>query len=235
MDQLIDYFDGEVKLEGFASYPFNERRPLVILCHAWRGRDEFICEKAKLLSALGYVGFAIDMYGKGILGNSPAENALLKRPFVEDRAFLRRRLLHGYNAAFSLPYVDTNKIAVIGYGFGAVCALELARTSLSIKGAVSVYGHFDAPNKYAASPIKAKVLLLHGYNDPITPLSELLAYQEELDKTNVDWQSHIYGNTLHAFATPSANDPSAGIMYNQSAAAHAWREIETFLTQIFHV
>lgn len=234
-NELILYSDGELQLEGFSAYRVNERRPLVLLCHAWRGRDEFICDKANLVAALGYVGFAIDMYGKGILGNSQDENARLKKPFLEDRAFLRSRLLKGYNAACSLPYVDNTRIAVVGFGFGGICALDLARTGMPLKGAVSVYGHFEPPNNYVAHPIKAKVLLLHGYNDPISPLSTLLAFQQELDETQVEWQSHLYGNTFHAFATPSANDLSTGLMYNPPAAQHAWREIETFLTTIFHV
>jgi dienelactone hydrolase len=206
---------------------------LVIFCHAWRGRDEFICQQAEQAANLGYVGFAIDMYGKGVLGNSKEENAALKKPFLEDRLLLRRRLIKGFETACSLSNVDCANIAVVGFGFGGLCALDLARSGADLKGVVSLYGHFDPPQGCSIYPIKAKVLILHGFNDPISPMNELLHFQEEMDRDQVNWQAHIYSQTVHAFATPSANDPAAGILYQPYAAKHAAREIEIFLEDIF--
>ncbi len=228
----IPYADDETQLEGFLAYPAEEKRPLVILCHAWRGRDDFICEKAELIAGLGYVGIALDMYGKGILGHSKEENAALKKPFIEDRSFLQKRLLKGFEMAKALPYVDSTRIAVLGFGFGGICALDLARSGVDLRGAISIYGHFDPPRQCLLHPIKAKILILHGYNDPISTMRELHAFQHELNAANVDWQSHIYGNTYHAFATPTANDPNAGILFNPSSAKRAWQEVETFLTEV---
>lgn len=230
---FLPYTDEGTQLEGFSAYHPDEKRPLVILCHAWRGRDDFICEKAKLIAALGYVGFAIDMYGIGVLGNSKEENAALKKPFIEDRRYLRRRLLKGFDVACALPYVDSKRVVVLGFGFGGLCALDLARTGVDLKGAISIYGHFDPPRDCPLLPIKAKVLILHGYNDPISSMHELYDFQQELDNTKVDWQSHVYGNTFHAFATPSANDPTSGIMYNAHSAQQAWQEVEQFLAAVF--
>jgi len=181
---------------------------------------------------LGYAGFAIDMYGKGVLGNSKEENAALKKPFIEDRYLLQSRLLKGFDKACTLPQVDSTRIAVLGFGFGGLCALELARSGVDVQGAISIYGHFEFPLKSPLQAIKAKILILHGYNDPISPVSELNAFQQELSNANVDWQSHVYGNTFHAFATPSANEPAAGIMYNPVSAQRAWHEVENFLAEI---
>lgn len=231
LTQVVPYTDGDYQLEGFVACPAEEKLPLVILCHAWKGRDNFICEKSQIIASLGYAGFAIDMYGKGISGKSREENAALKRPFLEDRAFLKRRLLKGYEAACSLPFVDTTRIVALGYGFGGVCALDLARSGVALNGAVSVYGHFEPPRH--AQPIKAKILLLHGYQDPISPMCELLTFQQELDRNKVDWQSHLFGNAVHAFATPSAQDPDAGILYNPVSARRAWLAIENFLAELF--
>jgi dienelactone hydrolase len=89
----IPYQDNECSLEAFVAVPSKQKRPLVILCHSWRGKDDFICEKAKEISQWGYVGFALDMYGKGIIGKSKEENALLKKPFIEDRQLLQRRVV----------------------------------------------------------------------------------------------------------------------------------------------
>lgn len=223
--------DQDIPLEGFLACSTNEKRPLVILCHAWRGRDDFICEKAQKIGALGYTGFALDVYGKGILGNSKDENAALKKPFLEDRSLLQKRLLKGFEMACSLPYVDPKLIAVLGFGFGGLCALDLARSGLNLKGVVSIYGHFDPPH-FPTQPIKSKVLILHGYNDPISTMEELHTFEKEMENAQIDWQSHIYGNTFHAFATPSTNDLAGGIVYNSISAERAWKAVENFLKEI---
>lgn len=230
---VVPYQDSGTELEAFVAYPKEGKHPLVILCHAWKGRDEFICEKAQMISKQGYVGFALDMYGRGVLGKSKEENAALKRPFIEDRRLLQKRALKGLEAASSLPYVDSKKIAVIGFGFGGICALDLARTGADLRGVVSVYGHFDPPPSALIKPILAKILILHGYNDPVTPQKELRRFENELNKAKVAWQTHVYGNTMHAFATPEANDPDAGILYNPLAAGWAWGTIQNFLSEVF--
>lgn len=229
----ISYTDQNDHLEGFVAYSDHQKKqPLVILCHAWAGRDAFICEKAELVANWGFVGFALDMYGKGILGKSKEENAALKKPFMEDRQLLQRRVLKGFETACSLPYVDSTKVAVLGFGFGGVCALDLARSGAGLKGVISVYGHYDTPKKVAIQPIKSKILILHGYNDPVSPLEELLTFQKEMDRDKVDWQTHLFGNTVHAFTNPLANDAASGIKYHAESAQSAWQAIENFLKKI---
>lgn len=231
--KTLTYEDQGQLLQAYVAYPSKDKCSLVILCHAWAGRDPFICEKAEQIAQWGFVGFALDMYGKGIIGKSKEENAALKKPFLEDRQFLQRRALKGFEQACRLPFANTDQIIVLGYGFGAVCALDLARSNVNLKGAISVYGHFDPPHHDQVHPIKAKVLILHGYNDSVASNQELQAFQQELDKQKVDWQAHLYGNTLHAFANPKANDPSAGILYNEASANRSWQAIENFIKENF--
>lgn len=230
---FIPYQDQETSLEGFAAYPSAEKHPAVILCHAWAGRDDFICGVAKQMAGWGYVGFALDMYGKGMIGKSKEENASLKKSFLEQRELLQRRIVKSFNVAQSLSYVDPDRIAVLGFGFGGLCALDLARSGAALKGAISVYGHFDPPPESLIKPIQAKILILHGYNDPLSPQMELLAFEKEMDRSQVDWQIHTYGNTMHAFITPGVNHPSAGLLYNSLSANRAWQSISQFLTEIF--
>lgn len=230
---LVPYQDNGVALEGFAAYPIKKKRPLVILCHAWSGRDHFICEKALEVAQWGYVGFALDMYGKGITGKSMQENAALKRPFIENRQLLQERVTKAFEVACGLPDVDCTRVAVLGLGFGGICALDLARSGANLKGAISIYGHFDPPPTHLIKPIKAKILILHGYDDPVAPQSELHRFAREMDELKVDWQAHIYGNTMHAFATPSANAPQCGILYNPISATRAWAAIHNFLDEVF--
>mgnify|MGYP001306967787 CR=1 FL=1 len=229
----IPYQDKGIELEGFVAYPSEEKRPVVILCHAWKGKDDFICEKAKAIAEWGYVGFALDMYGKGVLGKSKEENAALKKPFMENRQLLLNRVIRGFEMACSLPYVDSKCVAILGFGFGGVCALDLARSGADLKGAISIYGHFDPPPNFLMQSIKAKVLILHGYNDSISPQNELRSFELEMNKSKIDWHAHVYGDAMHAFATPGANDPASGILYNPIAASRAWTAIHNFLDEIF--
>lgn len=226
----IPYTHESTQLEGFSAYIPGGKRPLVILCHAWRGRDDFICEKAQQIATLGFVGFALDLYGKGAIGKSKEENAALKKPFLDNRLLLQKRLLRSYQTATELPYVDASRVAVVGFGFGGLCALDLARSGAPLKGAVSIYGHFEAPQE--SRPITAKVLLLHGYKDPIVNLEELHAFEQQLDSANADWQSIRYGRAVHAFATPTANDPASGLLYDPLTAQRAWKATESFLKEV---
>jgi dienelactone hydrolase len=212
-----------------------KKQPAVILCHAWGGRDDFICEKAQWIASWGYVGFALDMYGKGVLGRSKEENAALKQPFLKDRKLLQNRVVKAWQVVRELPCVDVDRIAVLGFGFGGICALDLARSGADIKGAISIYGHFQQPPSHLIQAIKAKILILHGYSDPIVPLKELTDFAKEMESANVDWQAHLFGQSVHAFTTPSANDPEAGILYNPTSAERSNHLIHHFLNEIFHI
>ena|SRR5579885_2695879 len=229
LKKQISYDDTGVQLEAYAVYPDEKKRPAVILCHAWRGLDDFIRDKAETIARWGYVSFAIDMYGKGVLGKDKKECAALKKPFIEDRMLLLRRVTKGYETATMFSPIDTSRMAVLGYGFGGVCALDLARSGAALKAAISVYGHFNPPTY--PNQTKAKILILHGYNDPVATQDELHAFEREMDAAKVDWQVHLFGNTLHAFATPSANDPASGLLYNPASALRAERSLRIFLEE----
>ncbi len=228
----VPYEDQGVLLEGFAAYPAEKKQPTVILCHSWSGCDAYICEKAKWIASLGYTGFALDVYGKGVIGKSSEENAALKKPFVADRLLLQRRLLKALEAALSLPCVDAKRIAAVGFGFGGMCALDLARSGADLRGVASVYGHLDPPAFPCKKTIQAKILVLHGYGDPIAPQSGLLSFQREMEDAHVDWQTHVYGHTLHAFTNPRAADARLGTLYNPVAERRALLAIQNFLEEV---
>ncbi len=232
---FLDYHDGETLLEAYVALPATEapRRPAVIVSHAWGGRAAFECEKADKLAAQGYVGIAIDNYGKGIFGKNNDENAALMTPFLQDRAMLRKRLLAGIEAARSVSMVDQGRIAAIGYCFGGLCVLDMARSGADLKGVVSFHGLFNAPEQLPNETIKAKVLALHGHDDPMVPPEKVLALETELSSAGVDWQIHAYGGTLHAFTNPEANAPENGMAYNALAEKRAWQAMQNFLVEIF--
>ena len=163
VSNTVGYLDGDVLLEAFFAYDdsFSGRRPAVLINHTWAGRDNFVAEKAKKIAALGYVGFAVDMYGKGVLGSSAEENAKLMQPFMESRGMLQKRMLAALYAVKLMPWVDDSKVAAMGFCFGGLCSLDLARTGVDLKGVVSFHGLLGAPGNTQGNAIKAKILALH--------------------------------------------------------------------------
>ncbi|UZR29129.1 dienelactone hydrolase family protein [Methylococcus mesophilus] len=232
----IDYRHADALLSGFLAYDddLSLPRPAVLISHAWGGRDEFVCTKARRLAELGYVAFALDMYGKGVLGEGPEQNVRLMQPFVSDRGLLQARITAALDTLRALPEVDPAHIAAMGFCFGGLCVLDLARTGADLRGVVSFHGLFTPPGNTAGRKIRAKVLVLHGYEDPMTPPDQVIALSRELTEAGADWQIHMYGHVVHAFTNPLANDPSFGTVYDPTADRRSWQAMQNFLTEVLN-
>ncbi len=233
--RLIEYKDGDTLLEGYLAYDdrFSEPRPGVIIAHTWWGRGALECKRADMLAELGYVGFALDMYGKGLYGSSPEENTSMMQPLLDDRAVLQNRMACALATAQAQAEVDADTMAVMGYCLGGLCALDLARTGAELKGAISFHGLFDAPDNITDPQIKAKILCLDGHDDPMTGNDKVIALKKEMTDAGVDWQLHTYGGTMHGFTNPEADMPKMGIKYNAVADRRSWQALENFLAEIF--
>jgi dienelactone hydrolase len=231
-EQYIEYRDGEALLEGFLCYDEAQPgpRPAVLICHAWGGRNDFVERKARRLAWQGYACFALDNYGKGKRGTTPEESSALMTPFMKDRKMLLERLRAGLATARSMPIVDSRRIAIMGFCFGGLCALDLARSNADIRAAVSFHGMLK-PSGLTEPKVRAKVLMLHGYDDPLAPPEDLLAVAKEFTDAGADWQLHAYGHTVHAFTNPAAQDRDGGMQYDESADRRSWHALEEFLAE----
>ena len=219
----FEYKDGTQTCVGYLAWDetYADPKPCVMIGHAWGGCDGFAQSKAVQMAAQGYVGFAIDIYGDGQQGGDLAKNEALMMPFINDRKMLRGRLKAAMKAAQGLEQVDADNIAMMGYCFGGLCSLDLARSGVDLKAAISFHGLFNG-NGLPPKKIKASVLALHGWDDPMVKPDMVAALGEELTKAKCDWQIHAYGGTKHAFMVPDANDPKNGIQYNETAEKRAW-------------
>jgi dienelactone hydrolase len=231
----VDYKDGDTALQGYLAWDdaVKGKRPGVMISHAWAGRSDFENGKAEDLAKLGYVGFAIDNFGKGVLGISTEENSALIQPFLEDREMLQNRLLNALKVMKALDAVDDSRVAAIGFCFGGLCVLDLARSAADVNGIVSFHGLFGPPGNTAGNKIKAKVLVLHGWDDPMATPDQVVSLGAELSGMGADWQIHGYGNTMHAFTNPDAHDPDFGTVYNPDADRRSWNTMQDFLCEIF--
>lgn len=228
------YHHGELELHGYVAY--NEQddnpKPAVLVIHDWSGQNEFARQKAMIFAELGYVGFAIDMYGSGKNGETITEKEALMHPLMHDRLLLRTRVQAALDAVITMPEVDHKKIAVIGYCFGGLCALDLARSGAEIKGAISVHGLLEKPADLPSLDIQAKILVLHGAEDTLTPPSVVTSFCDDMTAKNVDWQLHVFGKTQHAFTNPQAHDTKLGLIYSATAARRSTQLISNFLEEI---
>ena len=233
--QQIQYEDNGVILEGHVAWDdvSNKPKPGILVSHAWVGRTDFENEKAQNLAKQGYVGFALDLYGRGIVGSDPTENAALMQPFLDDRRLLQKRMLLAVDQLKKLDQTNQDRIAAIGFCFGGLAVLDLARTGASVSGVVSFHGLLGSPNNTYDNKITAKILLQHGWLDPLATPEQVLEFAKEMSKMDADWQLNAYGGAMHAFTNPRANDPSNGMKYDKVVEKRSWESMSSFLDEIF--
>tara|TARA_R110002073_G_scaffold172563_11_gene329769 strand:+ start:1849 stop:2628 length:780 start_codon:yes stop_codon:yes gene_type:complete len=233
----VTYQDGDVTLEGFVAWDpaaISDPVPGILVVHQWMGQTEYERGRCKQLAELGYVAFALDIYGKGNRPANPQEAAKLSGTFKNNSALYRQRLNLGLQQLLSQKGVDADQIAAIGYCFGGKGVLELARSGADVDGVVSFHGALDSPSPEDGENIKAKVLICHGADDPFVPEADIDAMKKEFNDANVDWQMIYYSGAVHSFTQPMAgNDNSRGAAYNAKADHRSWVAMKAFFAELF--
>ncbi len=224
---------GDEELEGvLVARRDSARRPGIVIFPTVMGVSELELGFARQLVHLGYTGFVADLFGKAFRG-APRETMFgeLER-LRSDRASLRERLLAVLESARAEDAIEADRIVAIGYCFGGLCALDLARSGVGIAGVASFHGLLDPPG-LEPQPIKAKVLAFHGWDDPLATPEAVVALGKELTEAGADWQLHAYGHVAHGFTNPGATGATPGIVYNALAAERSWTSLINFLEEIF--
>ena len=230
----VEYMDGKQSCIGYMSWDesYADPKPCVIISHAWGGLDSFAQHKAVEMAAQGYVGFCIDNYGDGALPETVEDKQAMMSPLKSDRTKLLKRIKAGIKAAKALPEVDETHIAMMGFCFGGLCTLDAARSGMDLKAAISFHGLLDAPD-LPKKKIKAKVLVAHGWDDPMAPPAHVTALAEELTAARCDWQILAFGGTTHAFMVPGADSGDGTLMHNADSERRAWTATLELLHEVF--
>jgi len=208
-------------------------KPGILIMHMWGGQSEFEADKATQLAEMGYVGFAIDLYGKGVRANNPEEAEQLMNNLNDNRPLLLKRINLALNALIEHKEVSSSKIGAIGFCFGGKCVLDLARSGIDIAGVVSFHGLLDPPIPHPKNKIKSQILILHGWDDPMALPKDVTNLSKELTSYNADWNIHMYGNTGHAFTNPNAKFPEKGLFYEPKSNRRAWNSMCYFFDELF--
>lgn len=232
--KTVDYSDAELTYEGYLALP-GDASPigLVVVGHAWGGQSDHERDVCDRLSQMGYAAFAYDIYGKGNRASEPAECEALMNPLVGDRAKLQSRLALSIATAQKETGLGADKTAGIGYCFGGLCALDEARAGMDVAGVVSFHGlFFPADNLAADKAISAKILILHGYDDPMATPDQMKGVLDEMTAKGADTQLIAYTDTGHAFTNKAANDKKGGMFYRADVDARSWAAMTNFLEEV---
>lgn len=204
--EYIDYSHGDVPLSGYLTYDDSLAgpRPGVFMVHARSGLDDKALEDARMFAQMGYVVFAADMYGKGIVPQTVPEMVTLSRHYGADRPLMRARAQAGLNVLAANPMVDNTKMAVTGYCFGGTVAIEIAESGAPLVGVIPVHGSFRNFTPEDAANIQGSVLILHGAEDQTAPMEEVNKLIADLRAAEVEWQLELYSGAEHGFTNPGS-------------------------------
>ncbi len=233
---VVNYKYGEKQFEGYVAFPkgASKKLPAVLVVHDWLGVTEKTKTKVDQLAELGYLAFAADIYGQGVRPKDPGEAGKLAGSFKNNRTLYREHLHFALQEMLKNPLAAPEKTAVIGFCFGGTGAIELARSGANIKAAVSFHGGLDSPSPQDGKNIKAKVLALHGADDPFVKAVDLKAFEEEMKTNNVDYKLIQYPGAVHSFTDKTAgNDNSKGAAYNESADQKSWIAMKDLFSTLF--
>jgi dienelactone hydrolase len=225
--QWVDYTQGGTALQGYLAYDDGVagKRPGILLLHRRDGMSELTLQNAQMYARQGYVVFAADIFGKAVRPKTVPEQEAQSKLYSEDRPLMRARATAGLEMLRNNPMVDASKIAIVGYCFGGEVAIELAETGAPILGSVTIHGSFRGFPADAAKNIKGRVLILHGADDPVAPIPEVIGLVNQLRTAKVGWELHLYSGTAHGFSTPKDAAEQRANEQSKFATARFFRQV----------
>jgi dienelactone hydrolase len=239
--RLIDYSQGGVALQGYLAYDDARTAagplPGVLVVQEWWGRNDYVDGRAEQLARLGYVAFALDMYGKGVVTTEAKKAAELAGQFY-GKPLMAERGLAGLDQLLKTGLVDPARVAAIGYCFGGSVCQAMAFSGAPLAGIVSFHGGLVPVPPDAAAKTRARLLFCNGALDPFVPKAQLDGFIAALNDGKFDYQFNSYAGAVHAFTNPGADALAAanglkGIGYSASADHRSWANMRSFLSEIF--
>jgi len=235
--ETIEYKDGDVTCRGYLAYDETKtgKRPGILVMPEALGLGTHAKSRAERLAQLGYVALAGDPYGGGKEYATVQEAIKSATELMSDPVKTRKRARAALDKLASLPQVDPNKLAEIGFCMGGTFGLELARDGAPLKGVVTFHSGLQTQKPAESGKVKAKILINTGADDPMVQADVVKAFQEEMTKAGANWQLISYSGTKHSFTNPdaaSAGMPQA-LEYNKQTDERSWKAMVNFFEEIF--
>jgi dienelactone hydrolase len=230
----LHYADGGTSLTGalYQSGSDAGARPAIFLVHGGAGLDEHARDQARRYAALGYVVLAGDMFGEGVRGDRDRVISCLMA-LRDDPDLMVRRAEAGLAALQCCPGTN-GRVAAVGFCFGGMVALALARAGAPLDGAVSIHGSLATSRQAGPGAVRASVLVCHGALDPHVPLPDVTAFAHEMNGAGADWQLIMYGGAQHGFThARAAPGEMPGVAHDPAADRRSFAAVGTFLQEVF--
>ncbi len=235
----ITYSGGGVQMKGYLAYDGDatEKRPGVLVVHEWWGQNDYARMRARMLAQLGYVAFAVDMYGNDRVADNPTDAGRLAGESMRSLDTARARFDAAEEVLKQSPQCDSARVGAIGYCYGGSVVLQMARLGDPLAGVVSFHGGLPAAYPAAAGEVKAKLLVCNGAADPFNPSATVASFKHALDSLGIDYKFIDYPDAKHAFTNPASDSVgklfNIPIAYNEAADKGSWTEMEVFFKRIF--
>lgn len=234
MDLVACTYDvDDVHLTGFLAYGARGgSTPGSLLAHEAPGITSHVKERALMLAELGYIAFALDMYGQVDLPIDEAREQSSR--LMTDAALMRRRARAALDLLASHEHCDATKLAAVGFCLGGIVALELARDRAPICCAVGFHPGFMRPIGSVTGSISAKVLMMIGDDDPVVPAEDRASFIQEMKEAGADWQLHVFGGVGHSYTNREIDARGMpGFTYNEIADRRAWTLMLSLFGEVF--
>lgn len=231
----LRYAAGGVQAKGFLAVPSGGIGPLpgVMVVHEGPGLGDHARQRAVMLAELGYVALAADLYGNGYVAKTHEEVLQRVGELRLQRDVLRERVRGALDVLAALEDVDVCRLAAIGYCFGGMAVLELARSGAPVARVASFHGLLDTPRPEDALNIRAEVLVFAGAQDTLVTDQDIRAFEREMTNAGVNWQLIKYGGAKHAFTNriDAAKLQRLGFDYSEQADRRSWALLQLFLSE----
>lgn len=236
----INYSVNDTEYMGYLAYPeqIDAKLPVVLVVHEWWGHNAYARKRAEMLADLGYVAFALDMYGAGKVADHPDDAKKFMQEALSESNAISLRFEEAMRVVKKLEFVDPDNIAAIGYCFGGAVVLNMARAGKPLNGVVSFHGALATKQPAVKGNVSARVLVLHGGNDAFIPEEQVAAFEDEMQQAEVDYELVTYDGVEHSFTNPDADrfadEHSMPLSYDEEADEDSWNRMQVFLKEVFN-
>lgn len=231
----VSYQAGDTTMKGFLAYDdaVKGKRAGVLVVPEWWGANDYAKKRARMLASEGYVALVVDMYGNGQIADNPKDAGALAGNVNKNAPLAYARFDAARTFLDKQPNVKKGETAALGYCFGGGVVLNMVRSGMPLKSAVSYHGVLATDIQVKPGDVKTKLRIFHGEADPIVPPEQVEAFKAEMDNAKADYMLVSYPGVMHTFTNREADSYAAQfglpLKYDNAADKDSWTRTLEFL------